>query len=63
MDKLEEIDLLRWQNATMAVELAAARRESMGTALLAKYGKPGETTLSIAADGTIVRAAPPPEGA
>jgi hypothetical protein len=55
-DKLEEVDFLRSQLLDLRLELARRERETWGKDMVAKYGLPGETKLTILADGTIVRA-------
>lgn len=50
--KLDELELLRWQNASLQVQIAEANRNAIATALGAKYA-PGASQISIAADGTV----------
>lgn len=56
MDKLTEIELLKWQAANKDVQIANLSRDTLGAALVAKYGKPGESGFQIGTDGTILRA-------
>ena len=56
MSKLDETEMLKLQLANQAIDLANARRDTLGAQLLAKYGEPGETTLNLGADGTVLRA-------
>lgn len=56
--KIDEIELLRLEKANLQIVVATQARDAIGAALLAKYGQPGETSLNVAPDGTIVRAVP-----
>jgi hypothetical protein len=55
MEKLDELDLARWQLAHANIALATQARDYLGEKLLAKYGLPGEARLQVGPDGTIVR--------
>lgn len=55
--KLDQVDQLTLQNLNLRSSLLEQERKMLGAELLRKYGRPGETSLSIASDGTIVHAA------
>lgn len=55
--KLEEVELLKLQNATLRLAIVTKEREDLARALFAKYGSPGEQ-LSFNDDGSIVRPTP-----
>ena len=61
MERLDELDLARWQLAHANIALATQTRDHLGEKLLAKYGLPGEVRLQVAPDGTIVRDTPKAE--
>ncbi len=66
--KLDEIETLKLQNVGLKLAIITKERETLGQALLLKYGAEGER-LTITEGGDIVREATPtplvsvPEGA
>lgn len=53
MAKVDEVDMLRSQVLTLRQEALNRDKEAFAKALVAKYGKPGVTAVSIQPDGTI----------
>lgn len=52
---VEPIDLLRMQNLGLRFEVLNMEREKFGLEMVHKYGAHGTETLTVNADGTIVR--------
>lgn len=53
--KLEEVELLKWKNLQLEEQLAGQARQHYVVQLFHKYGLPGETTINVGPDGTILR--------
>ncbi len=54
MAKIDEIELLKLQNIDLRLELLNREKRTMTQALIAKYGKPGQESIQLSADGTII---------
>lgn len=52
-DKLEEIDLLRWQNLRLRIEALQHESAVLGTSLVSKYG--GGEPITLGPNGEIGR--------
>lgn len=53
--RLSHEDMLRYEVLTLKQQALATERDILNREMLAKYGLPGEMTLSVAKDGTIQR--------